>query len=131
METKNTDERIAKNEHPIVDHDPVLDLKQPEKRKRKSITRRLYTKVWIKLYPGILSGYCKLCRVNEISLTDTSSWEASHIVPFSAGGDETLENLVPLCKNCNRRMGKKTVQEYAMEKYPSDYKKILSDLKIL
>lgn len=111
-----------------LNNDPIIELNP--KRKRKSINRRTYTKIWLKLYPGLFSGVCKLCNTNEISLTDTSSWEASHIIPFSKGGDETLENLIPLCKNCNRSMGKKTVQDYAKEKYPSDYKNILIELKV-
>lgn len=31
-----------------------------------------------------------------------SAWDCDHVVPVSAGGKTTLDNLVPSCKRCNR-----------------------------
>ncbi len=46
-------------------------------------------------------GKCKLC-LKEVALTE---FEADHIIPFSKGGETTLENGQCLCRSCNRRKG--------------------------
>lgn len=38
--------------------------------------------------------------------------EADHILPFSKGGDDTLENLTTSCQKCNRQKRDKTVSEF-------------------
>jgi hypothetical protein len=43
-------------------------------------------------------GRCYSCGL-AMELTD--DWWVEHIVPFSLGGTETMENLLPSCKLCN------------------------------
>lgn len=38
--------------------------------------------------------------------------ECDHIIPFSSGGDDTLENLVTACMKCNRQKYNKDYEEF-------------------
>jgi 5-methylcytosine-specific restriction endonuclease McrA len=38
--------------------------------------------------------------------------EADHVIPFSKGGKDTIENLVTSCQKCNRQKRDKTVDEF-------------------
>lgn len=38
--------------------------------------------------------------------------EADHIIPFSKGGDDTMENLTTSCQKCNRQKRDKSVSEF-------------------
>lgn len=38
--------------------------------------------------------------------------EADHIVPFSKGGSDCLENLTTSCRRCNRQKKDKTLKEF-------------------
>ena len=95
---------------------------------RRAISTSLRMNVWEMVY-NELSGKCILCD-KEIHLNDGQSWEVSHILPNSRGGDEILENLRPLCKGCNRNMTTETIQEYCLRLYPLRIKDISEKLKV-
>jgi 5-methylcytosine-specific restriction endonuclease McrA len=38
--------------------------------------------------------------------------ECDHIIPFSAGGSDELENLTTSCQKCNRQKKDKTVEDF-------------------
>lgn len=38
--------------------------------------------------------------------------EVDHVIPFSKGGDDTIENLVTACRRCNRQKKDKSVSEF-------------------
>ena len=43
---------------------------------------------------------------------ETSTWHAGHIISESNGGKTDVNNLRPICKNCNLSMGKKNWTDY-------------------
>ena len=45
-----------------------------------------------------------LCCGNENELLT-----ADHVVPLSQGGDNSIENIQPLCQSCNSKKGQKTI----------------------
>ena len=54
-------------------------------------------------------GYkCQYCSRGDVTLT------IDHIVPKSKGGDDTWENLVAACVNCNNKKGDHTPEESKM-----------------
>jgi hypothetical protein len=55
------------------------------------------------------SARCMCCNVNEILL---AIYEAGHIIPESKGGDTNLQNLMPICPDCNRSMGANNMQDF-------------------
>jgi hypothetical protein len=48
-------------------------------------------------------GKCAMCKANF----DIDEMEGDHITPWSEGGKTSTDNLQMLCKECNRRKGKK------------------------
>lgn len=53
--------------------------------------RKIFQKSMPRVPKHTLCYYCKLVYAN--------SWD--HILPYSYGGTENIENLVPCCRNCN------------------------------
>jgi len=72
---------------------------------RIPIPIELRKKVW---GCGNLNSKCYCCN-EPISFTD---FECGHIVPVSKGGKTVLENLRPICRNCNSDMKTMNLEEY-------------------
>jgi len=51
---------------------------------------------------------CQFCGRGDLTLT------LDHVFPLSRGGEDTWENLVCACVNCNNRKGDRTPEEAAM-----------------
>lgn len=73
---------------------------------------RLYNynvKLWYRLIKQVFErdNYtCQYC--GEIG----GKLEADHIIPFSKGGSDELENLITSCRKCNRQKKDKSINEY-------------------
>lgn len=55
------------------------------------------------------NGRCWYCGVE---IPPFSDWQVEHQQPRSRGGTNDIENLVPSCRACNVRKGRRTVEEY-------------------
>lgn len=100
-----------------------------EKKKRKtSIPKKIREETWY-IHNGYnsMNGKCFCCE-GEIRFT---SWECGHIISDANGGPTNTSNLVPLCFECNRSMGKKNMREYMSQYYPKSLKKLDIFLKSL
>lgn len=56
---------------------------------------------------------CPLCKVEldyEVSLTPCSA-EVDHIVPYSKGGQDHIDNVMVICRLCNVRKGNKALAD--------------------
>lgn len=98
-------------------------------RKRKSLGVSTVTKVWQSVYSDF-EAKCLMCNKNEIKLSDRSTWEVSHVIPFSAGGSDELDNLRPLCRACNRSMGSRSFKEHIMAWHEDRYQSLLVQFKL-
>lgn len=61
-------------------------------------------------------GYCEICGQ---SLED--GFEADHIIPYSKGGQTTIQNGAALCRKCNRRKSNSMTTEQFMSPFGIDY----------
>lgn len=77
---------------------------------RKVIPAVIREKVWRKHAPNVnhFEGECYVCNKQ----LDYRNMECGHIVAHSLGGKEDLDNLMPICKTCNREMGIMNLNEY-------------------
>ena len=76
------------------------------------IPKSLKHNVWLIHIGTKFEGKCsvKWCK-NIITPFD---FEAGHNVPFSKGGETTINNLKPICSCCNKSMGNRyTIDEYS------------------
>ena len=63
------------------------------------------------------SGKCRCCGkqlVREHYGKDNldGAWEVDHAIPVSRGGTDNIENLWPMCPECNQRKGDQTWNEF-------------------
>jgi hypothetical protein len=62
-----------------------------------------------------IDGKCEIC---DGELTE-ETFEVGHIIARALGGQKGLDNLIPICVDCNRSMGIRNPYEYKNEVYPS------------
>ena len=82
--------------------------------KKKVISKKLREEVWLKYFGKTFSSKCPIqwCT-REISVF---SFEVGHNIPESKGGRTTIDNLIPICGDCNRSMGDRyTIDEFSKE----------------
>jgi len=81
---------------------------------RKSIPKKIRDDLWI-AYCG--ENYNSLCFVCSDPIS-VKSFEAGHIIPASEGGSNNIDNLKPICGNCNKSMGVENMIQYKNRYYP-------------
>lgn len=79
---------------------------------RKSIPKSVKVAVWERYFGKQLRGKCMCCGVTEITRDEC---EMCHIIAVANGGENSVDNLKPGCKNCNRSMGTQDFNEYKRE----------------
>jgi 5-methylcytosine-specific restriction endonuclease McrA len=79
---------------------------------RRPISKAFRAKIWFSYNFGFKDGRCYTCGRKQ-HLYDP--WEVSHVVSHADGGEETLENLRPCCKDCNMKMGEQNLYEFIVQ----------------
>ncbi|ATZ80106.1 D5 family helicase-primase-endonuclease [Bodo saltans virus] len=82
--------------------------------KKENIPKTLRIAVWNK-YIGEYIGKTK-CLCCYCSYITQLKFECGHIIPESKGGLTNINNLLPICNDCNKSMGTKNLHEFK-EKY--------------
>lgn len=85
---------------------------QLSKSERKGIGKSMKIAVWDRYFGDKLRGKCLCCGVQEITRDDC---EMCHIISVADGGETTVNNLKPGCKDCNRSMGTMNFDDYKRE----------------
>lgn len=80
------------------------------KYKKASIPSALRANVW-NHYCGINNGVALCFCCNHEPITRTNHQDG-HVEAEAKGGETTLENLRPICQNCNVSMGTKNMEEF-------------------
>lgn len=93
----------------------------------KSIPQAIRKLVWFK-YVGCNkpSAKCYCCNVTPITFFD---FECGHVIAKSKGGENTVENLRPICGLCNRSMGNQHMTEFQSEHGLLNKKSVFSYIK--
>lgn len=85
---------------------------------RKTLPKTLRNKVWdtyIGKEKGI--GACFVCG-REL---DSKYFECGHVTSVKDGGDNTLQNLRPICSLCNKSMGTMDLYEFKKIMFPGTF----------
>jgi 5-methylcytosine-specific restriction endonuclease McrA len=92
----------------IIIENNEMEMK-PKKEKRSS---KMRNDVW-NSYIGKKIGETEcLCCGIQIIEKGTSSYHCGHIIPESKGGENTIENLRPICSDCNLSMSDMNMLEF-------------------
>ena len=80
--------------------------------KKKPISKKLKEEVWIKHFGEIFSAKCPISWCSH-KIT-VFCFDAGHNIPESKGGRTAIDNLIPICGECNRSMGDRfTIVEFS------------------
>ena len=85
----------------------------PPKKRKKKISPQVRFEVW-KIYIGNqIEAKCFCCYKNTITpFTNCNTFHAGHIKSEANGGEIKIENLLPICSDCNKSMGAVNWDEY-------------------
>lgn len=81
--------------------------------KKKSIPHALKTEIWEKYFGKVYEHKCCLSSCSRV--ISSRSFDAGHIVAEINGGGTNVNNLAPICRQCNSSMGTKSMGEYEIE----------------
>ena len=70
--------------------------------------------LWRYHHKDVNKAHCPCCNVSEIS---QDIYVAGHIHPESRGGSSSIDNLLPICVNCNSRMGTQHLYAYTWKTF--------------
>jgi len=70
--------------------------------------------IWIKHNSTLKEVKCPCCNIRIIS---SESFSAGHIQAESRGGSSQIDNIIPICKDCNGRMGSSHMYWFAWDRY--------------
>ena len=85
-----------------------------KKEKRKNISGTLKRDVWFKYIGNKGKSHCFCCKTNEIFFCSgvNKTWQAGHIISHNNGGLAEINNLHPICKQCNNDMSDENWDDY-------------------
>ena len=71
--------------------------------RKKAIPAALRREVWIRHVGPVFEAKCVVSWCT--TMLTPFSFQCGHDIPESKGGPTTVENLYPICSNCNHSMG--------------------------
>ena len=84
-----------------------------KKRRRKSIEGSLRILVWNRYIGNHTEYKCFCCWKNRITpFTYYNTFQAGHIKSHANGGPDSIENLIPICRDCNMNMSDENWDDY-------------------
>ncbi|ATZ81251.1 D5 family helicase-primase [Bodo saltans virus] len=78
--------------------------------KKKAIPKALRIAIWDKYFDEYIGkAKCKCCNLTDITQL---KFECGHIIAESHGGNTDINNLIPICNDCNKSMGVKNFFDF-------------------
>ena len=75
------------------------------------IPKRVRKEVWEHRIGKKYEGKCSVIWCNK-TIQVLGSWHVGHNIPVANGGSNELDNLFPLCSDCNLSMSTKSIDEF-------------------
>ena len=114
---------IPKNKDPVEanktklepeNKDPV-EANKTKSEPPKAIPKKIRQDIWEKYNGNSLKGECFCCKA-EIKFN--YNWHAGHIVSRYNGGNDSADNLRPICVPCNLSMRTENMADFKERCYP-------------
>ena len=99
------------NKYPIVEAVAISNNKSVSaKKKKETISKSHKELVWNKFIGEEFLKYkCLCCKTRHIKIND---FHCGHILAEANGGTQELNNLRPICRQCNQGMGTMHMLDY-------------------
>jgi len=104
--------RLANNK--VAESYKNLNVNTSKTQKKEAFPDWFKSMIWRKNNGSLEKCICKVCSLNIIS---SDSFSAGHILPESKGGMMCLENIMPICPECNSQMGSRHLYWFAWHYY--------------
>jgi 5-methylcytosine-specific restriction endonuclease McrA len=107
-------DKLINYQDTIIQHFSVINTDINKLKQRKPLPKKIRMLVWYK-YIGEKCGvsYCLCCKTTEIS---QSNFHCGHVLSSFKGGDDSIENLRPICSECNLSMSTTNMNDF-IKKY--------------
>jgi hypothetical protein len=104
MQSDEDENKEKKNEEKVEEK---VEEKKPKRHKIPMVVRNAVIQKYLKDDKSV----CFCCKhiLRECDI------ELGHIIPFSKGGNATVDNLVPICSSCNKSVGNRNLATYIDE----------------
>ncbi len=117
---KICERNISKKQELISELNPKSKLKlnpnpKPNPKSLK-IPQSIRHKVWETYMGNYFRTQCPVCDCNEISV---GNFECGHVVSRAKCGLVTVDNLRPICGECNNSMGTQNLIDFAEKHFPN------------
>ena len=84
-----------------------------KKTPRARISGPLRKQIWEKYVGQSTEAKCLCCCKNVITpISNCKTFQAGHIISHHNGGKTTIDNLLPICRDCNNNMGTENWDDY-------------------
>lgn len=94
-------------------------------KKRKTLSSKKRDNIWKYWYGDVDTHLCHCCKERRLYRYQLSGWSLGHDIPFSKGGSYHIDNLIPICAQCNTEMGNDyTISGYHLAYHEDKYKDI-------
>ena len=99
-----------------LDNNEKIEGKVIKKKRKENIPKAIREQVWLKYIGKKFSTKCHIvwCKNN----INCFNFDCGHNIPESKGGELRLNNLRPICRNCNVSMG----ANYSIDEWNSKFK---------
>jgi len=104
--------RLANNK--VAEYYKLLGRANLKAIKKEVFTDWFKNSIWRKTNGTLEKCICPVCSLNLIS---NESFSAGHILPESKGGMMCIENIMPICPECNSQMGSRHLYWFAWHYY--------------
>lgn len=94
---------------------------------RDKISSKLKNEAWKKIFGSKKLGKCPVILCNNV--IEKKSFHCGHVISCCNNGQNELDNLRPICGDCNSKMSSKNWDQYENEKMYETRKKKCSDCK--
>ena len=83
-----------------------------KKSNRPNVPKRLRKEVWEYRFGKKYIGKCSV-RWCDTMLDALGSWHVGHDTAYAKGGSYELDNLYPLCEQCNLSMSTQSIEDFS------------------
>lgn len=91
----------------------MLDEMPTKKKRRQGITGEMRLAVWETWVGQRTRAKCFCCWQADITqLSNYKTFHAGHIISDHNGGETSIENMLPICRDCNMNMGAENWDDY-------------------
>lgn len=85
------------------------DAREASAARKRHIAQSVRMDVWTHYCGRVYDAKCLCCGHADVSVRE---FECGHVLAEAKGGQETIDNLRPICGPCNRSMGTQDMREF-------------------